>query len=1531
MEGAVDRSGGRSRFALFTGFESLSLNIEDFLTEFNMQLKRLNVARVLGVLLCFCMFAGEFLEADTIYHLRFEDDSPTEVFDSISGFAVGLLEEPTTLCDDTPGPTREDAINNFALDSQRGRGALVFGEQLPFIFHESQGDATLEWYAKVPSGQAHSSMFWTNDGNSGSSGTFNIFWEAGFAGVTQTVAGDVGGPNPIAGTPSGSADWATLPDSVLFPVEEWFHVAIVRTDMDGAGGSRFTWDWFLNGEPLTGHSGSVSFAAMPALANNWLIARRTATTCCDFRGFMDEIRGSDVALESEDFLYFGPLSPPGGSCKPDVSDLTIRDAWYRFEEGAGNDIRNAFDNAIEGNFTGGQYSEDTVGTITDGLSGETFDNHFSYQNNTVGDLCTITKTSFVLHKPDGDATFECFVKVRSPNPGHQSIVWSNPGDENNRFNIFWNAAFAGSPNSDRFVSGDFNTESVTTAIAPEGHDVGSPQPLDQWFHMAIVRTDNGDTSFDWDWYFNGARSPGHSTTTAPGLQLPTAANILIAGRNFSGHRLMVDEFRMLQQALTPGEFLGSENLQPDFRAEDEFTTTENPNGAWSYRDSDGNLITNVVPNWQSGDLGGGHAAYAASESASSGWASSTGGSELDLPEDSLFTRGQSQLWWTAQEVGNVSISGGVWIASDVGPSGTVDLLFNDIETVFSSIAVTAAGSNSNDLVGWEEGDGEGEATVFGVQPGDVLKISVDVDNYLGLSLVVFSTPVTTPRSPPIEKPVPRIYDLAGDFSDENNPNGAWSYRNGIGALIETHVEEWLNGDLGLEQPAWAVSTMFTPGWALSNGASFVGPHPEYDWPIDTVMSHGRSIARWRAPGDGNVTISGGVWLLRNFGRDQSVRIVYNGAVFAAGSLLSGDAGPEGLVNSSAPLAFEDFGKAGGALSFGVRYRDEIDFTALPLSGVDDFVAYDVEIDYKPGDPLSEGPVVLTNPPQPPLAVERVTLDSEPSADVYTLAVGDFNGDTKFETAWGFKQGGSEPNTVRVVYANETPFGLSVSAIEEVLSFGPNEGVWLVRAGDFLGLGRDQLLVAGNWQFSTDDFRFLLLERTTEPAGTDESWSLLASIQTRLASLGYSAVADLFGDGTESVVLGTGVVESSFSRVLCFDVDVPTFIDVHDAGTGHRMTGTFIGDISGDGVLDVGYFFTFGPANEIGFKSLEEDSTCTNASFSETGFLYGNTAPTAPFDGSTPSISDTDVGMGLRLPPPRGEGGSIVVGDPSRDGRNEVVVPLGGAFDGYLVSWQADAATHGGLPADIVSEFEVIDIRRGVTFTAVALGDVNADGALDIVAGTSDAEIFMYTRTSAGYSPGNTLPATLVGNDGGGAGEPLAGNAYQRCNLSNFDNSNLGAITGIEIADVDNDNKLEIAFTTDFGLNYGRNPGPNGVHLINDLEGVCTVDVVPVGEFRRGDCDQSGQLDFNDAIFHLKFLFLGENDDVVNSCRDACDSDDSGADDFTDDINSLRFLFLGQGEILAPGPLPDESHPCGSDPTGGDDATCESYSPDVACP
>lgn len=126
---------------------------------------------------------------------------------------------------------------------------------------------------------------------------------------------------------------------------------------------------------------------------------------------------------------------------------------------------------------------------------------------------------------------------------------------------------------------------------------------------------------------------------------------------------------------------------------------------------------------------------------------------------------------------------------------------------------------------------------------------------------------------------------------------------------------------------------------------------------------------------------------------------------------------------------------------------------------------------------------------------------------------------------------------------------------------------------------------------------------------------------------------------------------------------------------------------------------------------------------------------------------------------------------------------------------------------------------------------------------------------------------------------------------------------------------------------------NGDDSVCGGEGAGGVICLAGRSFRRGDCDQSGKVDFNDAIFHLRFLFLGENEDTVNGCKDACDSDDSGADDFTDDINTLRFLFLGQGSIPEPGPMPDESHPCGSDPTVEDpeELTCETYEPAIACP
>lgn len=95
---------------------------------------------------------------------------------------------------------------------------------------------------------------------------------------------------------------------------------------------------------------------------------------------------------------------------------------------------------------------------------------------------------------------------------------------------------------------------------------------------------------------------------------------------------------------------------------------------------------------------------------------------------------------------------------------------------------------------------------------------------------------------------------------------------------------------------------------------------------------------------------------------------------------------------------------------------------------------------------------------------------------------------------------------------------------------------------------------------------------------------------------------------------------------------------------------------------------------------------------------------------------------------------------------------------------------------------------------------------------------------------------------------------------------------------------------------------------------CELDPGPM--FRRGDCNDSGVVDFTDAIGHLEALFLGT---FQISCQDACDSNDDGLADFTDAIRTLEMLFLGRGEIPGPG-----TESCGIDPTDTDELGCAEY-------
>jgi hypothetical protein len=88
-------------------------------------------------------------------------------------------------------------------------------------------------------------------------------------------------------------------------------------------------------------------------------------------------------------------------------------------------------------------------------------------------------------------------------------------------------------------------------------------------------------------------------------------------------------------------------------------------------------------------------------------------------------------------------------------------------------------------------------------------------------------------------------------------------------------------------------------------------------------------------------------------------------------------------------------------------------------------------------------------------------------------------------------------------------------------------------------------------------------------------------------------------------------------------------------------------------------------------------------------------------------------------------------------------------------------------------------------------------------------------------------------------------------------------------------------------------------------------------FLRGDANEDGAVDVSDAVFILRFLFLGG---PGPSCLDAADADDDGRLELTDAIFALNHLFLGGPPPPPPGTevkgfdeTTDDPFPCGDPP------------------
>ena len=293
---------------------------------------------------------GASAGGSTLAYYRFEEGSGTDIVNSVNGIAEGTFQGGG-FSSDTPG-LPGGASNNFSGDFlTAGWGRMTNRD---FVFHEPQGDATLEWYAKVPAGTPHTSFFWTELNEAPNN--MNIFWNATFASAPETVGYDLRGSEPI----SGGSDWSGLSQSPSFPTDEWFHVAIVRVDTDGAAGTDFEWDCYLNGTLLPNHRGNTT-GIPPGIENGWQLCGRSQAHSVD--ALVDEIRMSDAALAPEDFVNGSGGTPTGPNLLPNGSFTSNDSGWSKTGNHSGT-FRTTADSQ-----DGDGASEHIVSTGTGGSSG----------------------------------------------------------------------------------------------------------------------------------------------------------------------------------------------------------------------------------------------------------------------------------------------------------------------------------------------------------------------------------------------------------------------------------------------------------------------------------------------------------------------------------------------------------------------------------------------------------------------------------------------------------------------------------------------------------------------------------------------------------------------------------------------------------------------------------------------------------------------------------------------------------------------------------------------------------------------------------------------------------------------------------------------------------------------------------------------------------------------------------------------------------------------------------------------------------
>ncbi len=316
-----------------------------------------------------------------------------------------------------------------------------------------------------------------------------------------------------------------------------------------------------------------------------------------------------------------------------------------------------------------------------------------------------------------------------------------------------------------------------------------------------------------------------------------------------------------------------------------------------------------------------------------------------------------------------------------------------------------------------------------------------------------------------------------------------------------------------------------------------------------------------------------------------------------------------------------------------------------------------------------------------------------------VLVADLNGDGRPDIATANNAGG-----VVAVRLNTTPVSATVLTFAPVQTFAVGAYPVDIKAGDFNGDGRPDLLVSNNGAGAGAGTTVSVLLNTTPTQSGAASFTPQQTFQVGTGPRGV-AVGDLNGDGRADIAVAnsgnsnisvllnttaTGAAAASFAPQTAF-------------ATGTGMGDVEFGDLNGDGRLDLAV-----PNNDASSVSVLLNTMAVGAAIPTFADRQDFPVGTNPF--------------------------ALKVGDFDGDGRIDIATANSGTT---TVSVLLNRTTPGATtPTFAASQ----DFTVGTQPLDVALADFNGDGRLDLVASTFNAA----TGTTVSVLPNTSTGGTVMG-------------------------------------------------------------------------------------------------------------------------------------------------------------------------------------------